>query len=91
MADAPPDKTPKLLAGCGGCGCAFALLALIAGGIVTVIGLQPATDEALPVGIGLLILSVVAAVPGGGLLAVGMMKLSAQQKAAAAAPPPPPV
>lgn len=80
---APADPTPKYIAGCGGCGCAFALLALIAGAIVTVIGLQPRTDEALPVGIGLLILAVVVALPAGGALAFGVMKLNAQKKAAA--------
>lgn len=51
---AAPDpgrlKNAKLLRGCGGCGCAFALLLSIGAVILIAFGLQEATKEALPFG-----------------------------------------
>lgn len=51
----PPDpskiKNAKLLRGCGGCGCVFALVTLIGGVILLAFGSQRATREAMPFGI----------------------------------------
>ena len=44
-------KNAKLLRGCGGCGCMFALLTLIGGGVLIGFGSQRATEEAMPFGI----------------------------------------
>ena len=44
-------KNAKLLRGCGGCGCAFALLTLVVGCVLVGFGSQRATREAMPFGI----------------------------------------
>jgi hypothetical protein len=50
----PPDpgrlRNAKLLRGCGGCGCAFALLLGIGAVVLVAFGMQEATKEALPFG-----------------------------------------
>jgi hypothetical protein len=44
-------KNAKMLRGCGGCGCAFALLTMIGGVVLIAFGTQRATREAMPFGI----------------------------------------
>ncbi len=65
----------KLMRGCGGCGCAFAVLASLGGGVLIAFGMQRATEEALPFGIILSGLAVPAAILGGVLLGLGISKL----------------
>ena len=69
------DGTPKIVRGCGGCGCIFAVLLLLAGGVLTAFGTQRATREAMPFGIICLVLMLPAAGLGGGMFAWGHSKL----------------
>lgn len=50
-ADPGKIKNAKMLRGCGGCGCALALLTLIGGVVLVAFGSQRATREAMPFGI----------------------------------------
>jgi hypothetical protein len=73
---APPDVgTAKIMRGCGGCGCAFALLAFLGGSVLIGFGMQRATKEALPFGIILTPLSLLIAVVSGVLLYLGITRL----------------
>jgi hypothetical protein len=63
-----------MLKGCGGCGCAFAALAIIGGGVLIGFGSQPATTEAMPFGLALTPLGVVVGIVSGILLFVGISK-----------------
>ncbi len=61
--------------GCGGCGCLFALLALLGGAVLIGFGTQRATQEAMPFGIIITALAMPAAIIGGVLLGLGISKL----------------
>jgi hypothetical protein len=78
---AASGNSGKVIAGCGGCGCASALLLLLAGVVCVILGTQPRTTEAMPVGIVLLVLSALGALVSLPVLVYGVM----QSKA----PPPP--
>jgi hypothetical protein len=73
---APPAQSGggKMLKGCGGCGCAFALLSIIGGGVLIFFGTQPATTEAMPFGLGLTPLGVVVGIVSAILLYMGIQK-----------------
>jgi hypothetical protein len=74
-ADPGKIKNAKLARGCGGCGCAFALLSSIAGTVLIIFGMQRATREAMPFGIIFSGLALPAAIIGGILLFVGISNL----------------
>jgi hypothetical protein len=63
-----------MLKGCGGCGCAFAFLAVVGGGVLIGFGTQPATTEAMPFGLALTPLGVLAGIVGAILLFMGISK-----------------
>jgi len=65
----------KVLTGCGGCGCLFALVALLGGIVLLVFGLDPKTEEALPAAFGSLGSAVFAGIIGAVLLGVGVMMM----------------
>jgi hypothetical protein len=79
--DGKPSTGSKVLTGCGGCGCLFALVALLGGVVLMYFGLQPRTDEALPAAFGALGSGVLSGLVAVILLGVGvmMMKKSKQQ------------
>ena len=68
-------KNAKLLRGCGGCGCVFALVVLIGGAILIGFGSQRATQEAMPFGIITTGLALPIAVIAAVLLFVGISNL----------------
>lgn len=70
-----PSTGSKVLTGCGGCGCLFALVALLGGIVLLVFGLDPKTEEALPAAFGSLGGAVVAGLLGAVLLGVGVMMM----------------
>ncbi len=74
-ADPGQIKNAKLLRGCGGCGCAFALLLLLGGGVLIGFGSQRATREAMPFGLITTGLSLPIAIVAGILLFIGISKL----------------
>jgi hypothetical protein len=69
-------KSAKMLRGCGGCGCAFALLLIIGGGVLIGFGAQEATKEAMPFGLIVGGLAVPATIIAAILLIVGIMKVN---------------
>ena len=73
---APPNVgNAKLLRGCGGCGCAFALLAFLGGGVLIGFGTSEATKEAMPFGLIITPLSLLIGIASGALLFIGISQL----------------
>lgn len=78
-ADPGKVKNAKIIRGCGGCGCLFALLLAIAGGVLVAFGMEEATKEAMPFGIALSALSSLVTIIGLVLLIWGFMSLKKLQ------------
>lgn len=78
-ADPGKIKNAKIIRGCGGCGCLFALLLGIAGGVLVAFGMEEATKEAMPFGIALSGLSSLVTLIGLVLLIWGFMSLKKLQ------------
>ena len=72
----PSENNAKLARGCGGCGCAFALLAFIGGVVLIGFGTQPATTEAMPFGIIVTGVALPIAIIGAVLLFWGISRLN---------------
>jgi hypothetical protein len=68
-------KNAKILRGCGGCGCVFALLLAIGGAVLIGFGMERATQEAMPFGIAASALSFLVGIVALGLLIWGIMSL----------------
>ncbi len=68
-------KNAKIMRGCGGCGCAFAVLTLVGGGVLIAFGAQRATQEAMPFGIVTTGLAFPIAIVAAVLLFVGISNL----------------
>lgn len=79
-ADPAKLKRAKLLRGCGGCGCAFALLCAIGAAVLIFFGMQEATKEALPFGFILSVFAGIISLIGLVFLLIGISKVKSAQK-----------
>jgi len=76
-----PTQTPKILAGCGGCGCLLSFIGSLAGAVMLVVGMNNRRlDELVPAGGITLGVAGLFFLIGAPLLAIGLFKLKQQPK-----------